>query len=63
VLGNAPAHKLFDLIKVQRSVDGEQFDIGAKGTDGLPSARSFSDYAVSVNTAALPEGVTVIEKD
>ena len=45
-LGNAPAHKLFDLVKVFR-----------KDESGMP-ARAYSDYEVSVNEAALPAGVT-----
>lgn len=44
--GNAPAHKLFDLVKVTRKDDS-----------GLP-ARAYADYEVSVNEAALPAGVT-----
>ena len=44
--GNAPAHKLFDLVKVTRKDDS-----------GLP-ARAYTDYEVSVNEAALPAGVT-----
>ncbi len=47
-LGNAPAHKLFDLIDIQRKD-------GAEGP-----ARSFKDYAVTVGKA--PEGVEIIEK-
>lgn len=43
-LGNAPAHKLFDAVKVSR-VD----------PDGVP--RSYADYAVDVDLAAIPEGV------
>lgn len=43
-LGNAPANKLFDLVKVE------------KITNDVP--RSFKDYAVSINTSALPNGVT-----
>lgn len=46
-LGNAPAHKLFDLVKVSR----------AEGSSG--PARSFADYAVTVGQA--PEGVEVKE--
>ncbi len=46
--GNAPAHKLFDLIGIKRKV----------GSDG--PARSFNDYAVTVGTA--PEGVEIVEK-
>ena len=45
-LGNAPAHKLFDAVTVTR-----------KSEDG--PARSFADYTVSVNKAAIPAGVTV----
>lgn len=46
-LGNAPANKLFDLVKVEKT------------TNDVP--RSFKDYAVSINTSALPNGVTVEE--
>jgi CRISPR-associated protein Csd2 len=47
-LGNAPAHKLFNLIDIQRKT----------GSEG--PARSFKDYTVSVGTA--PDGVEIIEK-
>lgn len=47
VLGNAPAHVLFDKIKVERN------------TDSAP--RSFSDYNVSID-AVMPDGVELIEK-
>lgn len=47
-LGNAPAHKLFDLIEIQRN----------DRTEG--PARSFKDYDVTVGSA--PDGVEVIEK-
>lgn len=46
-LGNAPSHKLFDLIKVEKCAN-------------LP--RRFADYEVTVDTAGVPEGVTLIEK-
>lgn len=46
-LGKAPANKLFDLVKVEKT------------TNDVP--RSFKDYAVSINTSALPNGVTVEE--
>ncbi len=44
-LGNAPAQKLFDIVKVERS--------------GNPAAppRSFADYKVTVEQAAVPAGV------
>ena len=48
-LGNAPAHKLFDLVKIARK-------------NGDKPARAYEDYSVSVDKAACPEGVTVIEK-
>lgn len=47
MLGNAPANKLFDLVKVERT------------TDNVP--RSFSDYRVTIDKAKLPTGVSVEE--
>ena len=47
VLGNAPANKLFDLVKVERVCDG--------------APRSFSDYTVTIDMAGLPANVTVQE--
>jgi CRISPR-associated protein Csd2 len=47
-MGNAPAHKLFDLIDIKR----------AENSTG--PARSFKDYAVHVGAA--PDGVTLQEK-
>ncbi len=49
MLGNAPAHRLFDLIKVNR-----------KENDSKP-ARSFSDYEITLDRN-LPEGVALEEK-
>lgn len=46
-LGNAPARKLFDLVTVEKTIDGP--------------ARSFSDYKVSVNTEGLPNGVELLK--
>lgn len=48
-MGNAPAHKLFDLVKTSR-LDGEE---------GSP-ARSFADYEITVDND-LPAGVTAQE--
>ncbi|WP_031514026.1 type I-C CRISPR-associated protein Cas7/Csd2 [Desulfofalx alkaliphila] len=48
-LGNAPAHKLFELINVKRK-------------DSERPARSYSDYIVDIDMSKVPEGVTVIEK-
>lgn len=47
-LGNAPAHKLFDLVSVKKK-------------DDVEAPRQFSDYAVTFDTAALPAGVAVEE--
>lgn len=49
-LGNAPAHKLFDAVSVTRM-----------GEETKPP-RSFADYAVSIDTGAVPASVTVEEK-
>lgn len=44
-LGNAPAHKLFELVKAEKK-------------EGVVAPREYTDYIVSVDEAALPEGVT-----
>ena len=62
VLGKAPAHALFDRVKVCRAVDGALRDLDDKGLGNLPPARKFSDYAVTIDRAGLPEGVEIIEK-
>ena len=46
-LGNAPAYKLFDLVKVQR-----------KDASDIMPARNYSDYEVVVEEDKLPDGVT-----
>ncbi len=48
-LGNAPAHRLFDLIRITRKEESV----------GKP-ARSFNDYLISIDPEALPEGVNLI---
>jgi CRISPR-associated protein Csd2 len=50
-MGNAPAHVLFDSVKIDR-MEG-QVD---------SSARSFVDYRVTVDRSAIPSGVEVIER-
>ncbi len=52
-LGNAPAHSLFDRIKVERVNQGEH---------NAPPARAFADYGVSINRENLPAGITLHEK-
>jgi CRISPR-associated protein Csd2 len=61
-LGNAPAHKLFERVKTWRVHKGEKRPIGADETDNWPAARAFSDYAITIDTLDLPEGVDVIER-
>ncbi|MCE8021682.1 type I-C CRISPR-associated protein Cas7/Csd2 [Halomonas sp. MCCC 1A11036] len=50
-MGNAPAHLLFDSVKVER-VEGE----------ADTPARHYSDYRVTVDVEALPAGVSVEER-
>lgn len=46
-LGNAPAHKLFDSVSIEKK-------------SGVDSPRSFDDYEdIAINAEAIPEGVTV----
>src|ERR1035437_7181936 len=47
-LGNAPAHKLFERVTVQRKSD-------------VAVARSFTDYEVGINNSGLPPGIELIE--
>ncbi len=47
VLGNAPANKLFGLVKVEKICNG--------------APRKFGDYEVTIDTANLPKGVNVEE--
>lgn len=47
-LGNAPAHKLFQLVQVRKQID-----------DKPP--RDFSDYEVTIAQNAVPQGVEVME--
>lgn len=49
-LGNAPAHKLFDLVQVKRRDEGMQ-------------PRQYGDYSVEIALEKLPEGVTCIQRD
>ncbi len=46
-LGNAPAHKLFELVHAERKAD-------------VSTPRAYTDYTVTVDEAHLPSGVTCI---
>jgi CRISPR-associated protein Csd2 len=61
-LGNAQAHKLFERVVTLRQHKGAQHPIGDERTDNWPAARSFADYAITVDRSALPEGIEVIER-
>jgi CRISPR-associated protein Csd2 len=47
-LGNAPAHKLFERVKISR-------------VDDAKPARAFSDYRVGIDATPLPNGVEILE--
>jgi CRISPR-associated protein Csd2 len=47
-LGSAPAHQLFDVIKIEKK-------------DSSKPARSFNDYSVSLDKSSIPQGVELIE--
>ncbi|EWY39809.1 CRISPR-associated protein Csd2 [Skermanella stibiiresistens SB22] len=61
-LGNAPAPKLFDRVKVSRLFQNETYELGSPGTHNLPPARGFADYAVSIDREGLPAGVQIIDR-
>ena len=61
-LGRAPAHGLFDRVTVRRVVDGETYDLGDARLDNCPPPRLFADYAVEVDGADLPDGVTIARR-
>ena len=44
-LGNAPAHKLFELVKAERK-------------DNVVAPRGYEDYTVTVDEEHIPAGVT-----
>lgn len=48
-LGNASAHRLFDAVSVNRTID-----------DGV-EARAFCDYEIVVDRVAIPEGVELLK--
>lgn len=48
-LGNAPSHKLFELVSVKKK-------------DGVEVPRAFTDYEVTIDRDKLPNGVEIIER-
>jgi CRISPR-associated protein Csd2 len=61
-LGNAQAHDLFARVKTYRNYLGEHHEVGDPGLDNAPPARSFSDYAITIDRDGLPPGIEIIEK-
>jgi CRISPR-associated protein Csd2 len=61
-LGNAPAHALFERVRVGRNIDGEFRNADDRGIGNAPPARKYSDYIVTIDQAGLPEGVEIIER-
>lgn len=49
-LGNAPAHVLFDTVKVSRLADNPE-----------QPARIFSDYQIKIDKSLIPAGVSVVD--
>lgn len=60
-LGNAPAHELFDRVRIGRNLAGEFRPIGDSRLDNQPPARKFGDYLIEIDLEALPAGVDIIE--
>ena len=60
-LGNAPAHQLFDRIRIGRNVDGEFRALNERGLGNLPSARKFADYRIEIDRTDLPLGVEILD--
>lgn len=48
-LGNAPSHKLFESVSVKKK-------------EGVEVLRAFTDYEVTIDRSAIPEGVEIIER-
>jgi CRISPR-associated protein Csd2 len=48
-LGAAPSHKLFDLVTITKKA-------------GVEAPRSFADYDLTINEAAMPSGVSLIRR-
>jgi CRISPR-associated protein Csd2 len=60
-LGNAAASELFKRVKTWRVFKGEYHEPGDEKLDNAPPARSFSDYAITIDRESMPDGVEIIE--
>jgi CRISPR-associated protein Csd2 len=61
-LGNAPANKLFERVKIERNKDAIARSSNGSVNDDCPPARAFSDYTVKVDDSSLPAGITIDRK-
>ncbi|MFN3854212.1 MAG: type I-C CRISPR-associated protein Cas7/Csd2 [Phreatobacter sp.] len=61
-LGNAKANDLFDRVRTWRVFRGERYRPGDDRLDNAPPARSFDDYAITIDRDGLPEGIEIIER-
>jgi CRISPR-associated protein Csd2 len=61
-LGNAPANKLFERVRVDRRKMPEDASTNGDTNRDWKPARSFADYLVTVNEADLPSGITIHRK-
>lgn len=62
-LGNAHADKLFARVKHWRRSGEDLLPVGHQRFDNLHPARSFEDYAVTVDRDGLPAGIEIFEDD
>ena len=60
-LGNAPAHKLFERIRIGRDVDGAFRPLDDRGLGNLAPARKFGDYRIEIDRDDLPAGVEILD--
>ncbi len=61
VLGNAPAHALFDRVRIWRHHHGERVPIGDAQLEQVAPARSFANYEITIDREAWPALVDIIE--
>jgi CRISPR-associated protein Csd2 len=61
-LGNAPAHKLFDRVTVNRAFEGSSVPVADRRSHNWPPARAFTDYEIKLDESDMPVGITVEHK-
>ena len=61
-IGNAPAHRLFERVSVQRMFSGEEIEPGDRAAHNLPPARAYGDYVVHLDRNDMPAGIEILDK-